>query len=126
MKSSATVKSLPEEADKLDRVFYALSDQTRRALLSRLTLGPARVTELAAPIHMTLAAVGKHLRVLEQAGLVTRDVRGRNHHLSFSPAPLQNLEQWLGFYRAFWKGSLANLARYAEKEGGKTASRKKS
>jgi DNA-binding transcriptional ArsR family regulator len=125
MKSSAAVKSYPDEK-KLDRIFYALSDQTRRTLLSRLTRGPARVTELAEPFHMSLAAVGKHLRVLEQAGLVSRDIRGRNHHLSFSPAPLQNLEQWLDFYRAFWKESLGKLARYAEEEAGKPPSRKKS
>jgi DNA-binding transcriptional ArsR family regulator len=117
MKSSVIKKNHPQ-GETLDLIFYALSDQTRRALLSRLSQGPQRVTELAEPFRMSLAAVGKHLRVLEQAGLVHRKVEGRNHHLSFSPVPLQNLEQWLAFYRGFWKNNLKKLAHYAEQQTG--------
>jgi DNA-binding transcriptional ArsR family regulator len=124
MKSSVVEKTSPE-GETLDRIFHALCDQTRRALLARLAQGPARVTELADPFQMSLAAVGKHLRVLEQAGLVNREVEGRNHHLSFSPAPLQDLAQWLGFYETFWKQSLKKLAHYAEQSEVKPAARKK-
>jgi len=100
--------------DQLDRVFHALSDQTRRALIARLSKGPSIVTELAAPFDMSLPAVSKHLRVLEAARLVDRTVEGRIHRCSLTAQPLQHAELWLAGYRSFWDGSLEALARYLE------------
>lgn len=100
--------------DRLDLVFHALSDRTRRALLGRLTEGPAMVTTLAQPFDMSLPAVSKHLRVLERAGLVTRTISGRVHRCSIGLEPLADVERWLERTRAFWDGRLADLADYVE------------
>ena len=113
MPSSAHAANRPAE-DRLDLVFHALSDRTRRALLDRLTRGPARITELARPFAMSLPAVSKHLRVLERARLIERTVSGRVHECSFGAAPLQEVERWLEHYRGFWEDKLAALARYVE------------
>jgi DNA-binding transcriptional ArsR family regulator len=115
MSSSRSVNRLSEE-DRLDRVFHALADRTRRSVLARLSRGPATVTELAEPFDMTLPAVSKHLRVLEDAGLLERDVRGRVHQCSLGAEPLQDIEQWLEQYRAFWGETLDALAAYVEEE----------
>ena len=104
----------PSPEDRLDRVFHALADRTRRALLLRLAEGEAMVTALAAPFDMSLPAVSKHLRVLERAGLVERTVEGRVHRCAFGPAPLGEVEQWLDQTRAFWEDRLAGLADYVE------------
>jgi DNA-binding transcriptional ArsR family regulator len=101
--------------DRLDGVFHALSDRTRRALLSRLAAGPAMVTELAEPFAMSLPAVSKHIRVLEGAGLVARTVDGRIHRCTLAPGPLRDIEHWLQFYRGFWSETLDALARHAER-----------
>lgn len=103
-----------ETADRLDCVFHALSDRTRRALLDRLGSGPAMVTELARPFSISLPAVSKHLRVLEKAGLVERAVSGRVHRCSFGAEPLREIERWLDDRRMFWDGALAALADYVE------------
>jgi DNA-binding transcriptional ArsR family regulator len=100
--------------ERLDRVFHALSDRTRRALLRRLEAGPAMVTELAEPFRMSLPAVSKHLRVLEGAALIERRVDGRVHRCSLQAAPLAAADRWLAHYRAFWQDRLAALARYVE------------
>ena len=100
--------------DRLDLVFRALSDRTRRAILARLAQGPAMVKELAEPFDMTLPAVSKHLKVLERANLVDRTVDGRVHHCALRAAPLQEIEQWLEHYRVFWDDTLEALARYVE------------
>ncbi|MCP4383457.1 MAG: helix-turn-helix transcriptional regulator [Hyphomicrobiales bacterium] len=98
--------------DRLDQVFHALADRTRRSLLRRLAKGPARVTDLAEPFAMSLPAVSKHLRVLERAGLVDRTVAGRVHRCSFGGAPLDEVEGWLAGTRAFWQDRLESLAAY--------------
>jgi len=103
---SSTNESLALPAEKLDLVFKALGDKTRRDLLSRLAAGPAMVTQLAAPFEMSLPAVGKHLRVLENAGLVKRSITGRVHHCSLNASPLRNADEWLMHYRQFWGESL--------------------
>lgn len=103
--------------DRLDLVFRALADRTRRAMLARLADGPARVTELAAPFAMTLPAASKHLKVLERAGMVNRAVDGRVHHCSLDPEPLGDVHAWLEHYRQFWTHNLDALARYVEEEG---------
>jgi len=101
---------------QLDLVFHALSNRTRRAMLARLSEGPAMVTELAAPFAMSLPAVSKHLRVLEEAALVVREVDGRVHHCSLSTRSLQDVEHWIETYRSFWKGTLDSLADYVERD----------
>jgi DNA-binding transcriptional ArsR family regulator len=102
--------------DRLDLVFRALGDRTRRALLARLAEKPAMVTELAEPFAMSLPAVSRHIRVLERARLVVRRVDGRVHHCALDPAPLKTAEAWLSQYRQFWEGQLAALARYVEND----------
>ena len=103
----------------LDLIFRALGDGTRRALLARLAEKPAMVTELAKPFAMSLPAVSRHIRVLEHAGLVVREVDGRVHHCSLSAGPLKDIDQWLGQYRCYWEGTLDSLARYVEDDSGK-------
>jgi DNA-binding transcriptional ArsR family regulator len=88
----------PEE--RLDGIFGALADRTRRAMLARLRDGPATVSELAAPFAMSLPAVSRHLRVLERERLVVRDVEGRVHRCSLGTAPLREVERWLERYRS--------------------------
>lgn len=114
--STATPRMKP--ADRLDRVFGALADRTRRAMLARLAQGPAMVTELAAPFAMSLPAASKHLRVLERAELVRRAVDGRVHRCSLAPDPLRDADAWLQHYRVFWIETLDALARYAEGQPG--------
>ncbi len=94
----------------LDSAFSALADSTRRALVERLADGEACVTDLAEPFRMSLPAVSKHLRVLEDAGLVRRRVEGRTHFLSLAGEPLGAAAQWLERHRRFWEGSLDRLA----------------
>jgi DNA-binding transcriptional ArsR family regulator len=103
---------------RLDRLFRALGDRTRRALLVRLARRPALVTELARPFAMSLPAVSRHIRVLERAGLVRRAVDGRMHRCSLEPAPLASVDAWLRHYRAFWEARLDALARYVEPGAG--------
>ena len=100
--------------DALDRVFRALGDRTRRALLTRLARGPCRVTQLAEPFDMSLVAVSKHLKVLERAGLIQRAIDGRVHQCSLDPAPLGDAQQWLHRNRTFWEASLDRLAALVE------------
>jgi DNA-binding transcriptional ArsR family regulator len=104
-------------APSLDRTFSALSDPTRRAILGRLAQGEATVTELARPFDMSLPAVSKHLRVLENAGLLTRRKEGRIHHVGLAAAPLQGAADWLDFYRSFWEARFDSLADFLEKMG---------
>ena len=86
----------------LDATFQALSDPTRRAIVSALARGQASVSELARPHRMSLPAVMKHLRVLERAGLVTQRKFGRTRRCRFAARPLQKAEAWISRYRAFW------------------------
>ncbi|MGB5809067.1 MAG: metalloregulator ArsR/SmtB family transcription factor [Polyangiales bacterium] len=111
--STATLTPQTRE-ERLDLVFGALSDKTRRALLARLGKRPERITDLAAPFDMSLPAVSKHLRVLERAGLIRRTIDGRVHQCSLEAAPMREADRWLARYRAFWDGTLAGLARYVE------------
>jgi DNA-binding transcriptional ArsR family regulator len=90
----------------LDAVYAALSHPVRRSLLERLRPGGAKVTELAAPYSMSLAAVSKHIRVLESAGLVRRTVIGREHQLVLETSPLMDASKWLDSYRRFWEDRL--------------------
>jgi DNA-binding transcriptional ArsR family regulator len=118
MLSSASYQRSKAE-DRLDLVFRALADPTRRALLGSLARGPAKVTDLAEPFKMSLPAVSKHLKVLERAGLLVRAVDGRVHRCSLSAEPLWEAEQWLSSYRPFWEQTLDALARYVEEDKNK-------
>jgi DNA-binding transcriptional ArsR family regulator len=100
----------------LDAVFHALADGTRRKLVARLASGPASVTELAEPFAMSLPAVSKHLRVLEDAKLLRRERDGRFHRCFFEPAVLDDAHAFIERYRTFWNESLDELALYVEKE----------
>jgi DNA-binding transcriptional ArsR family regulator len=96
---------------RLDGVFVALSDPTRRAILARLTDAPARVTEIAAGFPISLNSVSKHIRLLERAGLVRRRIRGREHTLSLRRQPLDRAAQWLDTHRRLWHSRLSALDR---------------
>jgi DNA-binding transcriptional ArsR family regulator len=87
---------------QLDAVFHALADPTRRAMLASLAGAPHSVGELAAPYAMSLAAASKHVKALERAGLVRREVKGRMHLCRLAPEPLAGASDWLAFYRRFW------------------------
>ena len=97
---------------RLDVVFSALGDTTRRRILARLAEGPATITELAAPFEMTLPAVSKHLRVLERAGLMRRERDGWYHHCHLETEPLESAVAFLVKYRPFWEGTLEALERH--------------
>lgn len=98
----------------LDLVFAALSDATRRGLLSRLIEGEATVGTLAEPLQMSLPAVSKHLRVLEDAGLLKRRIEGRTHYISANPKPLREAVNWIERHRQMWEGSFDRLAALVE------------
>src|SRR3954464_3885885 len=108
----------------LDRTFAALADPTRRRILAHLARGDRRVTDLARPHDMSLPAVSKHLRVLENAGLLRRRRYGRVHEMQLNAEPLEKTAQWIEEYRKFWEGSLDRLAAYLETTN-KTADKKR-
>src|SRR5213592_1702268 len=99
----------------LNRTFAALADPTRRRILAHLARGDRRVTDLARPHPMSLPAISKHLRVLENAGLLRRRRYGRVHEMRLDAKPLKQAAQWVEEYRKFWEGSLDRLAAYLEK-----------
>jgi DNA-binding transcriptional ArsR family regulator len=96
----------------LDQVFWALSDATRRSVIERLTLGPASVSDLAQPYGMSLPGFMKHLRVLEDAGLVVRAKVGRTVSCELAPRALEDAAMWLANYETFWSAQLDALGRY--------------
>lgn len=98
--------------DELSAVFAALADPTRRAILTRLATGEATVSELAAPFDMTFAAVSKHLRVLEDAGLVTRGRDAQYRPARLDARPLAAASRWIGDYAQFWEASVDSLDQY--------------
>lgn len=93
----------------LDRTYRALAHPIRREMLELLKTGSLRVTELAEPFDVSLAAASKHLRVLESAALVARAIHGRDHVLSLEPQPLMEARAWIDTYRSFWPGRLDAL-----------------
>ena len=99
----------------LDRTFAALADPTRRRILAHLARGDRRISDLARPHDMSLPAVSKHLRVLENARLLRRRRYGRVHEMQLNAEPLKKAAQWVDEYRKFWEGSLDRLAAYLEK-----------
>jgi len=105
---------LPQPAEQLDRVFAALSDPTRRAILARLASGEATVNELVAPFELSQPTISKHLKVLEHAGLVSRGRDAQFRPVRLNAAPLAEAAQWLGDYRRFWEESLDRLELYVK------------
>ena len=97
--------------ENLDAVFHALSSEPRRELLSALAAGERTVGDLAAPFAISLAAVSKHLKVLEDAGLVERRVKGRTTICRLQPSPLAEVGEWVRFYERFWTEGLDRLER---------------
>ena len=105
-------------AAQLDRTFAALADPTRRAMLKRLTEGEATLTELAAPFPVSVQAVAKHLRVLEEAGLVTRRTNGQLRPARLRYTPLRQAAGWIGDYQRFWERGFDRMAvRLSERRG---------
>lgn len=100
---------MPTAPSQLDDTLAALADPTRRAILRRLAGGEARVTDIAEPFAISLNAVSKHIRMLERARLVRRRRVGREHLLSFDPAPLDEAAAWIEGQRAFWSARLDAL-----------------
>lgn len=98
-----------QAASPLDATFAALADPTRRAILARLALGQASVTELAEPFAMTQPAISKHLKVLERAGLIRRDRDAQRRPSRLNAAPLKEATRWLETYRRFWEASFSRL-----------------
>lgn len=102
--------------NKLDMIFHALGDETRRRMLADLASGERTVGELAGPFAMSLAAASKHIKVLESAGLIRREVKGRTHLCRLDPGPLAGAHQWLSAYEHFWTGRLDVLERLLRAE----------
>lgn len=105
-----------ERSEQLDQIFHALSDPTRRQMLRRLSRGEQNVSELAEPFSMSLAAASKHIKMLERAGLIRREVQGRTHVCKLEPKPLKRAHAWLEFYERFWGNRLDALAAMFEEE----------
>lgn len=104
------------QTSRLDAVFHALGDATRRRMLRELSRGERTVGQLAEPFAMSLAAASKHIKALEGAGLIRREVRGRTHICRLDPGPLASAHQWLGFYERFWTDRLDVLERLLREE----------
>src|SRR5881396_1376342 len=121
-------------APEMNSVFHALGDATRRHMLRDLAGGERTVSQLAEPFSMSLAAASKHIKVLESAGLIRREVRGRTHLCRLDPGPLASAHEWLSFYERFWTSRLDLLeqllheddARKSKKPAPKSRSKSKS
>lgn len=96
----------------LDKTFGALADPTRRAMIQRLARGEYSVTELAQPFDMSLPAISKHVRILEEAGILVRRKTGRTYHCRLQPQPLEEATQWVEQHRMFWEKQLGSLAAF--------------
>ena len=103
---------MPTATDRLSRVFNALADPTRRAILERLSQGEAGVQELAKPFDMSLPAISKHLKVLEKAKLIRRGKDAQWRPCALEAAPLKEASDWIGEYRQFWEASFERLDEY--------------
>jgi DNA-binding transcriptional ArsR family regulator len=114
------------ETLQLDSVFHALGDPTRRRMLRQLAGGERTIGQLAEPFAISFQAASKHIKVLESAGLIRREVRGRTHLCSLQPGPLASAHEWLSFYERFWTGRLDVLERLLrEEDAGKNPNPKK-
>ncbi len=97
------------QGEQLDAVFHALGDATRRQMLQALVEGERSVGQLAEPFAISLAAASKHIKALEQAGLIRREIHGRTHLCRLEPGPLASAQRWLAFHERFWNERLDAL-----------------
>jgi DNA-binding transcriptional ArsR family regulator len=111
MIETETRKKSASRTARLDAVFAALADPTRRAIVERLSHSEARVTEVAEPFHISLNAVSKHIRVLEASGLIERHKRGRDHVLSINTGSLDEVNGWIERMRHYWEARLDAMER---------------
>jgi DNA-binding transcriptional ArsR family regulator len=102
--------STDQQEEALDRVFFALSDPVRRAILNRLDTGPALVSELAAPFDMSLQSVSRHIQVLVRAGLIVQERTGRIARCNLDAAPLYGAAVWINRYTKYWQQQFDDLA----------------
>jgi DNA-binding transcriptional ArsR family regulator len=113
------------DSPRLDTIFHALSDSTRRGMLASLALGDKSVGELAQPFAMSFAGASKHVKVLEEAGLIRREVRGRTHICTLEPGPLASADQWLRYYERFWTNRLDALEQLLREDDARKAAARK-
>jgi DNA-binding transcriptional ArsR family regulator len=109
------VRGVSTSSSRLDCVFHALSDSTRRSILRDVSGEEKTVSEIAVPYRMSLAAVSKHLKVLERAGLIRREKRGCFQFVRTNPKPMQEAERWLAWYERFWDDRLELLQKQISK-----------
>lgn len=109
------IESMANTEDPLSITFAALADPTRRAILTRLARGEATVGELGEPFEMSAPAISKHLRVLEGAGLIAREVDARWRICRLRPEPMHDAHDWLEAYRRHWEGNLDRLVEFVER-----------
>lgn len=110
---------MDDESERLNSVFHALSDPTRRAIVGLLAVKPYSITELVPPFSISLAAISKHVKSLERAGIVYREVRGRNHICNLNADALNEAYMWLAGYERFWGQRLDALEEVLRREGKK-------
>lgn len=115
---------MPQTSQNLDRVFFALSDATRRGILARLAQGSTTIGELAAPYSISKPAISKHMKILENAGLIERVISGRQHQCTLTTAGLKTAEDWLNFHRRFWESRFDALSSLLAEEESKRRSKK--
>jgi DNA-binding transcriptional ArsR family regulator len=113
------------DSPRLNLVFHALGDETRRLMLRELSAGERTVGELAQPFAMSLAAASKHIKALENAGLIRREVRGRTHVCRLEPGPLASADAWLRHYERFWTSRLDALEQALREDDARKAAARK-
>ena len=111
-------------SQQLDRVFFALSDGTRRGILARLAQGSTTIGELSAPGESSKPAISKHRKIRENAGLIQRRISGRQHQCTLTTAGLKTAEEWLNFHRKFWESRFDALTELLQQEESKNRSNK--
>ena len=102
--------------EPLDATFAALADPTRRAIIARLATGSATVNELAEPFDISLPAISRHLKVLEGAGLIRREVEAQKRRCHLKPEALRQAEDWIETYRRFWEEKFDDLEKFLDQE----------
>jgi DNA-binding transcriptional ArsR family regulator len=104
------------DSQRLDKVFAALADPTRRGILAQLSRGESRVSKLAEPYGISQPAISKHLRVLERAGLIQRTRRGREHHIRVDPRPIEEAQGWIAIYAEYWQQQFNAVDEYLKNQ----------
>lgn len=112
--AATILNHMVNHSEQLDLTFAAISDPTRRRILSQLAEGEAAIMDLASPHSMSLPAISKHIRVLEKAGLLTRTKKGRVNYCYLNAQPLKDAGKWLVFYQRFWNTKLNALEKFLE------------